>query len=175
MTPNLSEIGPGDFQFINMSRRQASVPHCKRKGFEWNGWAVKELAGPGAVYIRLTKAPAKLNISDDDDGVDLSSKETLLETPVTPSSCPATLVGTSDASAANFTSVATSDVSAFVSRNLSAALVATSDVSAANFTSVATSDDSASVSRILSPLLLALVALLQVFLVSLLLALVIFL
>ena len=29
-TPNLSEIGPDDFQFINMSGKQASVPHCKR-------------------------------------------------------------------------------------------------------------------------------------------------
>ena len=66
-TPNLSEIGPDDFQFINMSGKQASVPYCKRKGFEWNGRAVKELAGSGAVYIRLTKPPGILSISDDED------------------------------------------------------------------------------------------------------------
>ena len=145
VTPNLSEIGPGDFQFINMSGRQASVPHCKRKGFEWNGRAVKELAGSGAVYIRLTKAPA--NISDDDDGVDLSSEETLLETPVTPSSCPATLVGTSDASTANFTSVTTSDVSASVSRSLSGTSAGTSSVTTgvSSVTSVGTSDVSVTI------------------------------
>ena len=52
--PILSEIGPKDFHFINLAGKQASVPSCK-EGFEWNGRAVKELAGSGAVYIRLTK------------------------------------------------------------------------------------------------------------------------
>ena len=42
-TPNLSEIGLNNFQFISMSGKQASVSHCIRKGFKWNGQAVKEL------------------------------------------------------------------------------------------------------------------------------------
>ena len=66
-TPNLSEIGPDDFQFINISGKQASVPQCKRKGFKWNGQAMKELAGSGAVHIHLTKPPGILSISDDED------------------------------------------------------------------------------------------------------------
>lgn len=49
-----SKCGPDDFEFINMSGEQATVPFCRDK-FRWNGRAVKELAGSGAVYIRLTK------------------------------------------------------------------------------------------------------------------------
>lgn len=47
-----SDVAPDDFEFINMSGKQASVPQCK-KGFHWNGRAVKELAGNGSVYVRL--------------------------------------------------------------------------------------------------------------------------
>ena len=51
--PDLSECTPSDFEFIDMSGKQARVPQCKI-GFEWDGRAVKELAGTGCVYIRLT-------------------------------------------------------------------------------------------------------------------------
>ena len=57
-----NEIGPTDFHFINLAGKQASVPSCK-EGFEWNGRAVKELAGSGAVYIRL---PSSDSSSDDE-------------------------------------------------------------------------------------------------------------
>lgn len=43
-----------DFEFINMGGKQASVPQCK-DGFQWNGRAVKELAGNGCVYVRLLR------------------------------------------------------------------------------------------------------------------------
>ena len=55
--PELSEIAPNDFEYINMSGKRASIPHCK-EGFEWNGRAVKELAGAGSIYVRL-KSPSK--------------------------------------------------------------------------------------------------------------------
>ena len=48
---DLHDIDPKDFEFINMAGKQASVPQCKQ-GLEWNGRAVKELAGAGAVYAR---------------------------------------------------------------------------------------------------------------------------
>lgn len=51
---DLSGVSADDFEFINMSGKQASVPHCK-EGFQWNGRALKELAGSGSVYVRLLK------------------------------------------------------------------------------------------------------------------------
>ena len=65
--PILSEIGPKDFNFINLAGNQASIPSCK-EGFEWNGKAVKELAGSGAVYIRLTKPSCISSDSSSSDG-----------------------------------------------------------------------------------------------------------
>ena len=55
--PELSEIAPNDFEYINMSRKRASIPHCK-EGFEWNGQAVKELAGAG-LYLCSFEKPFK--------------------------------------------------------------------------------------------------------------------
>ena len=69
---DLHDIDPKDFEFINMAGKQASVTQCKQ-GFEWNGRAVKELAGAGAVYVRLTKCPyitSSGNNSDNDDDND---------------------------------------------------------------------------------------------------------
>ena len=51
---NLSSIEPQDFEFISMTGKHAAVPQC-RNGFQWNGCAVKELAGSGSVYVRLMK------------------------------------------------------------------------------------------------------------------------
>jgi hypothetical protein len=42
-----------NFEFINMCGKSGNVPKV-RPDFEWTGRAVKELAGSGAVYIRLT-------------------------------------------------------------------------------------------------------------------------
>ena len=49
-----NDVALDDFEFINMSGKQGSVPQCK-KGFHWDGRAVKELAGSGSVYVRLTR------------------------------------------------------------------------------------------------------------------------
>ena len=60
-------VSPNDFEFINMSGKQASVPQCK-EGFEWDGRSVKELAGSGCVYVRLTKSlPITVSSSSDSD------------------------------------------------------------------------------------------------------------
>ena len=51
--PDFSDCGNHDFEFIDMSGKQASVPQCKT-GFSWDGRAVRELAGSGCLYVRLT-------------------------------------------------------------------------------------------------------------------------
>ena len=51
--PDLTDC-TSDFEFIDMSGKQASIPQCKI-GFEWEGRAVRELAGSGCVYVRLTR------------------------------------------------------------------------------------------------------------------------
>ena len=62
--PDLSETAPLDFEFINISGKRASIPHCK-EGFEWNGRAVKELAGAGSIYVRLRRSLSTSNNSVD--------------------------------------------------------------------------------------------------------------
>ena len=49
--PDFSDCRNHDFEFIDMSGKQASVPQYKT-GFSWNGRA--ELAGSGCLYVRLT-------------------------------------------------------------------------------------------------------------------------
>ena len=51
--PDFSDCRNHDFEFIDMSGKQASVPQCKT-GFSWDGRAVRELAGSGCLYVRLT-------------------------------------------------------------------------------------------------------------------------
>ena len=63
---NLSVIAVNDFHFINMSGKHATVPHCK-EGFQWNGRAVKELAGSGSIYVRLNNTSMSTNGTDHDD------------------------------------------------------------------------------------------------------------
>ena len=65
-SPDLSECIPSDFEFIEMSGKQARVPQCKA-GFEWEGRTVKELAGSGCVYVRLTKDIAYDKSSSSDE------------------------------------------------------------------------------------------------------------
>ena len=69
--PSYQEIGPTDFEFINMSGKKASVPQCK-DGFEWDGRAVKELCGSGSIYVRITKFC-------DHNEVNTSSSDTLCD------------------------------------------------------------------------------------------------
>ena len=51
--PDFSDCRSHDSEFIDMSRKQASVPQCKT-GFSWDGRAVSELAGSGCLYVHLT-------------------------------------------------------------------------------------------------------------------------
>ena len=67
-----TSVSSTDFEFINMSGKQASVAFSK-EGFQWDGRAVKELSGTGGIYVRLTK-----NISIDTS----SSDEELPEAPL---------------------------------------------------------------------------------------------
>ena len=65
-SPNLSNIGPEDFEFVAMNGKHGAIPQCK-KGFKWNGRAVKELAGSGSVYVSLIKDCVQSHSDDDDD------------------------------------------------------------------------------------------------------------
>jgi hypothetical protein len=60
-----ADCGTNDFEFIDMSGKQASVPRYKA-GFEWNGRAVKEWAGSGCLYVRFTKYVGELSSGDSD-------------------------------------------------------------------------------------------------------------
>ena len=62
---DFAECGINDFEFIDMNGKQASVPKCKT-GFEWNGRAVKELAGSGCLYVRFTKFVGDMSSNDSD-------------------------------------------------------------------------------------------------------------
>ena len=44
--PDLTECTPSDFEFIDMSGKQARIPQCKI-GFEWGGRAIRSLLGLG--------------------------------------------------------------------------------------------------------------------------------
>lgn len=48
-----SALGQRDFEFMEASGKCLCVP-AQNKSFEWTGRAVKQLAGTGAVYVRLT-------------------------------------------------------------------------------------------------------------------------
>lgn len=65
-----AECSPDDFQFIDMNGKQASIPKCK-VGFLWDGRAVKELAGSGCLYVRLTSNVGGSSESSSDDETQL--------------------------------------------------------------------------------------------------------
>ena len=71
-----ADCGTNDFEFIDMSGKQASVPKCKA-GFEWNGRAVKELAGSGCLYVRFTKFIGEAS----SDGSDSDLPQITVQTP----------------------------------------------------------------------------------------------
>lgn len=64
--PDLTECTPNDFEFIDMSGKQARIPQCKA-GFQWGGRALKELAGSGCVYIRLVKGVGDVSEASSSD------------------------------------------------------------------------------------------------------------
>ena len=47
-----------------MNEKHTAIPQCKN-GFNWNGCAVKELAGSGSIYVRLIKDCADSHSDDD--------------------------------------------------------------------------------------------------------------
>lgn len=51
--PSLSGCLLSDFEYVEASGKNLCVP-AQESDFEWTGRAVKELAGSGAVYVRLT-------------------------------------------------------------------------------------------------------------------------
>lgn len=53
---SLSHCGPDDFEFLEASGKCLCVP-AHQASFAWTGRAVKQLAGTGAVYVRLTIEP----------------------------------------------------------------------------------------------------------------------
>ena len=64
----LGDFDESDFEFIDVSGKKVAVPTCGDR-YEFNGKAVKQIAGVGAVHIRLTsKIPRRVcYISDDSD------------------------------------------------------------------------------------------------------------
>jgi hypothetical protein len=72
-----AECNPGDFEFIDMCGKQASVPNCT-PGFIFNARAVKQLAGSGSVYVRLTRDVCVSSCSSSDE--DLPKIECLQKT-----------------------------------------------------------------------------------------------
>ena len=70
--PKFFGIDRNDFEFIHVSGKKATVPLSK-EGHEFTWKVVKELAGRGAIYIRLTKPTSNVVVSSKDDGIVLSS------------------------------------------------------------------------------------------------------
>ena len=62
----LTECTPGDFEFIDMCGKQASVPNCT-PGFIFDARAIKQLAGSGSVYVRLTRDVCVSSCSSSDE------------------------------------------------------------------------------------------------------------
>jgi hypothetical protein len=66
---DFSDFTIDDFEFIDVCGKKASIP-LLRDNQEFNGRCVKQLAGQGAIYIRLTKPfsdDTTLIVSDDSD------------------------------------------------------------------------------------------------------------
>ena len=62
----LAECNPGDFEFIDMCGKQASVPNCT-PGFIFDARAIKQLADSGSVYVRLTRDVCVSSCSSSDE------------------------------------------------------------------------------------------------------------
>ena len=75
---DVSLCGLYDFEFIDMNGKHASVPNVK-EGLKFTGKAVKNLAGSGCVYVRMTSdlftTVLSSDSSDDLPNVDASKSE----------------------------------------------------------------------------------------------------
>lgn len=73
---SLSSLASTQFQFLEACGKCLCVP-AYGPGFSWTGRAVKELAGTGAIYLRLT-----IQRDESDNSTTSSDVDTLLETDV---------------------------------------------------------------------------------------------
>ena len=48
-----------DFQFVTVKRKKATILTCLPRNFEYSGKILKQTAGNGPVYIRLTSSLIK--------------------------------------------------------------------------------------------------------------------
>ena len=64
--PSLSSLAPSDFEFLEACGKCLCVPAHKPE-FVWTGRAVKELAGTGAIYFRLTVEREEEKLTSDSD------------------------------------------------------------------------------------------------------------
>ena len=63
----MSSFSESDFEFIDVNGKQACVPTCQESQ-QFNGRAIKQIAGTGAVYVRLVKKiPSRVLYVQDDD------------------------------------------------------------------------------------------------------------
>ena len=60
----LGRLSINDFEFLEACGKRLCVP-AHQADFEWTGRAVKQLAGTGAIYVRLTRAREEDDWSDD--------------------------------------------------------------------------------------------------------------
>lgn len=67
----LASLGPAGFEFLEASGKCLCIP-AHNPGLKWTGRAVKELAGTGAVYVRLTEER-----EEEEDSCSDSSSSTL--------------------------------------------------------------------------------------------------
>ncbi len=70
---NFSTVSSQDFEFVQMVAKVAQIPST-RVGFQWNGMAVKRLAGQGSVCDMLKPDSSQSDLSDPD--VEPASSET---------------------------------------------------------------------------------------------------
>lgn len=64
---SLADLAPNEFEFLEACGKSLCVPACN-PGFMWTGRAVKELAGTGAIYLRLTVEREEDDSSNSDGG-----------------------------------------------------------------------------------------------------------
>ena len=67
----LKSIGPNDFEFIDVNGKTGCVLN-RKEGSEFSGRAIKQVAGTGAIYVRLLRHPTmELSDSSEEDAQSL--------------------------------------------------------------------------------------------------------
>lgn len=80
-----SDISLDSFEFLEAAGKRLCVP-AKSPELQWTGRALKELAGSGSIYVRLTLTESESSESIESDSVNCSSPElkiVKIETPGT--------------------------------------------------------------------------------------------